>query len=82
MDKAVADPQLLAQTLKFGVHADEEAVHGVGVEHAVRVGRQPGDDPGRALVPARTELLDHLGTPDRKPVAAVWIDRRDQVGNL
>jgi hypothetical protein len=66
----------------IGMHADEQAVHRVWVEYAVLVSGQPGDDPGRALVTARAELLDHLGAPDREPVAAVGIHRRDQIGNL
>ncbi|GGU78788.1 hypothetical protein GCM10010502_33550 [Kitasatospora aureofaciens] len=82
MDQAFADAEFLAQLLEFGVHADQQAVHGVGVEYAVPVDGQSADDPGRAFVPARAQLPDDIGAPDREPPAVARLHGRDQVGYL
>ncbi len=82
VDQPVADAQFLAQPLEFGVHADEQAVHGVGVEGAVPVGGQSGDDPGRGFVPAVAQLPDDLVAPNRQPTAVGQVHRGDQVGYL
>lgn len=80
--QALADAQLLAEPLQFGVHADHQPVHGDRVENAVRAGRQRGDDTGRAPVTTLDEPPHHGGPADRQPRSAGRIRVGDQVGYL